>query len=65
MSRKTISIPVEGDREYVDRVKRAAGANGLTIAFVVRQAIDAHLFFATDGNKKFHQETKDTTDETR
>lgn len=63
MGRKTTAIPVEGDREYVNKVKRAAGANGLTIAFVVRQAIDAHLFFATDGKNKFHQEIKDTTKE--
>lgn len=48
MGRNTIAIPVEGDREYVKKVKRAAAAKDLTIASVVRSAIDAHLFFVSD-----------------
>lgn len=67
MNRKTIAISVEGDRDYVEKVKRTAGANGLTIASVVRSAIDAYLFFAPDGLNKVQSNIKDSTptDETR
>ena len=46
MGRKTTAISVEGDREYIKKVKRVAAANDLTTASVVRAAIDAYLFFA-------------------
>lgn len=63
MSRKTIAIPVEGDREYVNRVKRFAGANGLTIASVVRSAIDAYIFFASSDQELVHLSKNNSTQE--
>lgn len=60
MGRKTIAIPVEGDRDYVKMVKRAAAAKDLTIASVVRTAIDAHLFFVSPDSQKSQLTEKST-----
>lgn len=62
MGRKTIAIPVEGDREYVKKVKRAAAAKDLTIASVVRTAIDAHLFFTSTDSQTNQMTEKSTED---
>lgn len=65
---KSTSIPVSGDREFVQVVKTLAAAKGTTVADLVRQALDTaygaelarirSIFFGEGDVSKHQQGTK-------
>lgn len=67
MPQQSISVSIEGDRTYVKALKALAYTRGVTIAKLVRSAIDKeyghdlepHLdfFVAQDGRKNVHLDT--------